>query len=89
MKRQIFWSVFLLIFFLRLQMYEAIEAVFWQSPSYVLNSLISRFLEILFVHCYWHQFFDVIPMDHRIRRISSLHRKSSDFWVRENFLHTN
>ena len=34
MKRRIFWSVFFTGFF-RLQIYEAIAAIFWQSASYV------------------------------------------------------
>ena len=34
MKRRIFWSVFFIVS-LRLQIYEAIAAIFWQSASYV------------------------------------------------------
>ena len=33
MKRRFFWSVFTVFF--RLQIYEAIAAIFWQSASYV------------------------------------------------------
>ena len=36
MKSRIFWSVFF-TFFLRLQIYKAIAAFFWQSASYVLT----------------------------------------------------
>ena len=35
MKRRIFWSVFFTVF-VRLQIYEAIAAIFWQSASYVI-----------------------------------------------------
>ena len=35
MERLIFWSVFYCFF--RLQIYEAIAAIFWQSASYVYN----------------------------------------------------
>ena len=34
MKRRVFWSVFFTVS-LRLQIYETIEAIFWQSASYV------------------------------------------------------
>ena len=34
MKRRIFWSVFFYRLF-RLQIYEAIAAIFWQSDRYV------------------------------------------------------
>ena len=34
MKRRIFWSAFFTLF-LRLQIYEAIAATFWQAASYV------------------------------------------------------
>ena len=36
MKRRIFWSVFFTVF-LRLQIYEAIAAIFWLSSSNVSN----------------------------------------------------
>ena len=36
MKRGIFWSVFFTVF-LRLQIYKAIAAIFWESASYVLQ----------------------------------------------------
>ena len=36
MKRRIFWSVFFTVF-LRLQIYEAIAAIFWQFASYVFS----------------------------------------------------
>ena len=35
MKRTIFFGLSYLLFFLRLQIYEAIAAIFWQSASYV------------------------------------------------------
>ena len=38
MKRRFFWSVFFTVI-LRLQIYEAIAAIFWQSVSYVLQFL--------------------------------------------------
>ena len=42
MKRLIFWSVCLTVF-LRLQIYEAIVAIFWQSASYVLSFRLTDF----------------------------------------------
>ena len=39
MKR-IFFGLFLLFFFFRLQIYKAITAIFWRSASYVLRVLI-------------------------------------------------
>ena len=41
MKRRIFWSVFFSVFS-RLQTYEAIAAVFWQSASYVIKHVNQR-----------------------------------------------
>ena len=42
MKRRIFWYLFFYCFFLRLQIYEAIAAVFWQSASFVLRMSVPR-----------------------------------------------
>ena len=40
----LFWSVFL-TFFLRLQIYEVIAAIFWQRASYVCNLMTKRILK--------------------------------------------
>ena len=52
MKKQIFLVSFLL-FFLRLQIYEAIAAIFWQSASYAFFCiLISSFSCTFFTQLY-------------------------------------
>ena len=44
MKRRIFWTVVFTVIFLRLQIYEAIAAIFWQSDSYALPFMISTII---------------------------------------------
>ena len=55
MERRMFFGLSFLLFFLRLQIYEAIAAIFWQSASYVLKIVAFWMLLLSYYRafCFW------------------------------------